>query len=44
MEVTTNESGEASVGFWVGETPGLNTVSAVVGDEEVGFQAMALEQ
>lgn len=44
LKVTTNESGEASVGFWVGETPGLNTVSAVVGDEEVGFQAMALEQ
>lgn len=44
IEVTTNESGEASAEFWVGETPGLNTVSAVVGDEEVGFQAMALEQ
>ncbi|WP_103028100.1 MotA/TolQ/ExbB proton channel family protein [Salinibacter altiplanensis] len=44
VAVPTNESGEAAATFWVGEKPGLNTVSAVVGDEKVSFQAMALEQ
>ena len=43
-EALTDDSGEASVEFRVGEKPGLNTVTAVVNGEEVSFQAMALEQ
>ena len=43
-EVQTDDQGRARVDFWVGEDPGLNTIVAQFGSEEVGFQAMALEQ
>jgi biopolymer transport protein ExbB/TolQ len=43
-EVQTDDQGRATAEFWVGEAPGLNTVIANFGGEEVEFQAMALEQ
>jgi hypothetical protein len=44
IEVQTDDQGKAAVEFWVGEEPGLNSVTAHMGDEEVKFQAMTLEQ
>jgi biopolymer transport protein ExbB/TolQ len=44
IEVQTDDQGKAAVEFWVGEEPGLNSVTAHMGDEEVKFQVMTLEQ
>lgn len=44
IEVQTDDQGKAAVEFWVGEEPGLNSITAHMGDEEVKFQAMTLEQ
>lgn len=41
--VTTGENGKAETEFEVGEDPGLNTISASVGGEQVKFQAMTIE-
>lgn len=43
VEVVTDNSGVAAVDFFVGDEPGLNQVTAKVGNEETSFQAMALE-
>lgn len=43
-EVSTGEDGTAAVEYAVGKEPGLNQVVASVGEEELEFQAMALEQ
>jgi hypothetical protein len=43
VEVVTDNSGVAAVDFFVGDEPGLNQVTAKIGNEEMSFQAMALD-
>jgi biopolymer transport protein ExbB/TolQ len=44
IEAQTDDQGKAAVEFWVGEEPGLNSITAHMGGEKVKFQAMTLEQ
>lgn len=44
ITVKTDAKGKAAVEYRAGPEPGLNTVTASVGDEQVSFQAMTLEQ
>ena len=44
ITATTDAKGKAAVEYKAGSEPGLNTVTASIGNEDVSFQAMTLEQ